>query len=167
MEKSVIKEVERIIKERGLNCSVEEFEGKVYWYEISERQVLSEGFIREFEDRVNIELYRAVHKEKSLIEKRKEVKLYAKKHGLKVEGGYLYAYRNHDKLGRGMIMPTRYKKGVYYRDWHCDMKEDEENSFGFGIFPKGNTPVKVKVEDWGVEVDREDGKGRVWGFGVV
>jgi len=61
----------------------------------------------------------------------------------------------------------RYEKGQYYRDWHCDMRKDVENSFGLGIFPNGNTAVKVKITDWGLEVDREDGKCRVWGFEVI
>jgi len=47
------------------------------------------------------------------------------------------------------------------------MREDLENSFGLGIFPKGNTPVKVKIGDWGLEVPRDDGKCRVWGFEVI
>jgi hypothetical protein len=47
----------------------------------------------------------------------------------------------------------------------CD--KYKKNSFGLGIFPKGNTPVKVKIEDWGLEVNREDGKARVWGFEVI
>ena len=27
--------------------------------------------------------------------------------------------------------------------------------------------VKVLIEDWGVEVNREDGKSRVWGFEII
>jgi hypothetical protein len=42
-----------------------------------------------------------------------------------------------------------------------------ENSFGFGIWPEGNTPIRVKIEDWGVAVNREDGKARVWGFEIL
>jgi len=60
-----------------------------------------------------------------------------------------------------------YKKGKYYRDWHCDMTKNEGFSFGLGIFPRGNTPVKVKIEDWGLEVNRKDGKCRVWGFEMI
>ena len=47
------------------------------------------------------------------------------------------------------------------------MRENEENSFGLGIWPQGNTKIKVKVENWGVEVNRSDGKARVWGFKVI
>ena len=47
------------------------------------------------------------------------------------------------------------------------MNPKNENSFGLGIFPKGNTSVKVSVEDWGVEVNRDDGKARVWGIMVI
>ena len=46
------------------------------------------------------------------------------------------------------------------------MNSNNENSFGLGIFPKGNTPIKVKISDWGVAVNRNDGKARVWGFGI-
>jgi hypothetical protein len=47
------------------------------------------------------------------------------------------------------------------------MNMENENSFGLGIWPKGNTPVKVSVKDWGIEVGREDGKARVFGFEVL
>jgi hypothetical protein len=47
------------------------------------------------------------------------------------------------------------------------MNTANKNSFGLGIFPKGNTKVKVSIKDWGVSVDREDGKARVWGFEVI
>ncbi len=36
------------------------------------------------------------------------------------------------------------------------MRENKENSFGLGIFPTGNTKVKVLIEDFGV-----------WGFEIV
>ena len=47
------------------------------------------------------------------------------------------------------------------------MRKDEENSFGLGIFPQGNTKIKVNIEDWGVEVKKDDGKARVWGITVL
>ena len=47
------------------------------------------------------------------------------------------------------------------------MREEVENSFGLGIWPEGNTKVKVLIKDWGVKVNREDGKCRVWGFEIV
>ena len=79
-----------------------------------------------------------------------------------------YTYRDHDIFGRGIYNKTIfYKKGKYYKDWQQDMRKKKENSFGLGIFPKGNTKVKVKIEDWGVSVDRDDGKSRVWGFEIV
>jgi hypothetical protein len=53
MKKSVKKEVESLIKELDLDCSVEEFKHKVNWRWISESQKLSEGFIREFKDKVD------------------------------------------------------------------------------------------------------------------
>ena len=49
-----------------------------------------------------------------------------------------------------------------------NLNKNNTASFGFGIFPKGNTKVKVKIEDWGVAVDDIlDGKARVWGFEIV
>ena len=49
----------------------------------------------------------------------------------------------------------------------CNMNPYIENSFGLGIFPQGNTAVKVSIEDWGVAVDRDDGKARVLGFTIL
>jgi hypothetical protein len=53
MKKSVEEEVKYLIKELDLDCSVEEFKDRVYWYHISVYQKLSEGFIREFKDKVD------------------------------------------------------------------------------------------------------------------
>ena len=146
---------------------IKEFQDKVSWNRISMYQNLSEPFIREFQDKVDIKTYNDAHKKKNIIQKRKKVKEYAKKYNLKYNKTYIYAYRNHDKLGRGIIKPTQYKKNIYYRDWHIDMREDVKNSFGFGVFPKGNTKVKVKIKDWGCAVIREDGKARVLGFEII
>jgi len=97
------------------------------------------------------------------------MKEYAQKWNLKFDGRYLYAYRNHDKYGRGNFIEAQfYEKGKYYRDWKCDMREDVNNSFGFGIWPEGNTLVKINIRDWGVAIkDDSDGKARVWGFTVL
>ncbi|NQS88816.1 hypothetical protein HQ584_03375, partial [Patescibacteria group bacterium] len=118
--------------------------------------------------KVYSKLQKEICEEKPLKQKRLEVKEYAKQYNLKTDEKYLYAFREHDYFGRGVFNKTIfYKKGKYYRDWHCDMRENKENSFGLGIFPTGNTPVKVKIEDWGVAVSRQDGKARVWGFEVI
>jgi len=147
---------------------IREFKDKVHWEWVSKYQTLSENFIREFKDKVDIKLYKEVHQTKTKRQKEKEMKGYAKKHDLKFDGEFLYAFREHDQYGRGLFNKTiSYEKGKYYKDWHCDMRKEEENSFGLGIFPKGNTKVKIKVEDWGLEVDREDGKARVWGFEII
>ena len=94
---------------------------------------------------------------------------YAKKHNLEIDDKYLYAYRNHDKRGAGLYkLNSRYKKGIYYRDWHCDTNPNNENSYGFGIWPEGNTKVRIKLEDWGTAVyTNSKGKGRVWGFEII
>ena len=124
--------------------------------------------MEEFSDKVNIELYQEIHKEKTYKQKLKEIREYSEKYNLKFDGKYLYCFRRHDKRGRGYFNKTiTYKKGEYYRDWHCDMRENQENSFGLGIWPEGNTPIRVKVEDWGVAVNIEDSKARVWGFEVL
>jgi hypothetical protein len=191
MKKSLIKEIERIIKDQNLDCSVKEFKDKVGWDYISFSQKLSEEFIREFKDevnwnyisssqklseefirefkgKINIKEYQKINEKKSIEQKIKEIKKYAETYSLKFDEEYLYAFREHDNCGRGTFNKTiSYEKGKYYKDWHCDMRKGEENSFGLGIWPKGNTPIKVKAEDWGVAVNRKDGKARVWGFEVI
>jgi hypothetical protein len=147
---------------------IREFKDRVDWYSISRYQKLSEDFIREFKDKVNAEVQRANHKEKTLEEKTSEIKEYARENKLKFDGKFLYAFRDHDRNGCGMFNKTfSYEKGKYYSDWHCDMNAANKNSFGLGIFPNGNTKVKVSIKDWGVSVSREDGKARVWGFKVI
>ena len=49
----VEKEVENLIEEFSLNCSVEEFKDIVKWHSISKFQQLSENFIREFKSLVS------------------------------------------------------------------------------------------------------------------
>ena len=146
---------------------IKEFKDKVDWKYISKYQKLSEEFIKEFKDNINIEMQKRKHAKKSLTQKLKEVKKYAKKHKLKFNRKVLHAYRNHDVFGRGSFNKTiTYEAGKYYRDWHCDMEVGELDSFGLGIWPKGKTKVKVKVKDWGCAVEDNSGKARVWGFTV-
>jgi hypothetical protein len=146
---------------------IREFENKVDWYNISCYQVLSKKFREEFKSKID-NIYEEINESKTLATKTKECKEYAEKHNLKITKKYLYAFRNHDKYGRGVFSKnTYYKKGQYYKDWHCDMRKDAENSFGLGIWPQGNTKVKIKIEDWGVAVNKNDGKARVWGFEIV
>ena len=147
---------------------IREFKDEIWWDYVSENQELSEGFIREFKDEIDIKLYKEVHQKKSYKQKLKEAKKYAKEHNLKIDDEYLYAFREHDKNGSGIFNKiVSYEKGKYYTDWHCDMRKEIENSFGYGIWPKGNTFVKVKISDWGVATNRENGKARIWGFEIV
>jgi hypothetical protein len=152
---------------------IREFKDKVDWWKISVYQNLSEDFIKEFKDKIDIAFYDQVHRIIPDNEKVKEIKFYCKKHNLEIdeENKCFYAYREHDRNGAGIFNKTiKYENNKYYRDWHLDMRENVENSFGLGIFPKNsntNTKVKVLFKDWGVEVDREDGKARVWGFEIV
>ena len=149
---------------------IREFEDKVNWHYISSSQKLSEDFIEEFQDKIDIKLYNKVNKEISYQQKIEEVKEYCEKYNLEFdeENKCFYAYRNHDIFGRGIYNKSIfYEKSKYYKDWHIDMRKYVEDSFGLGIFPEGNTKVKVLIEDWGVEVNRDDGKARIWGFEIV
>jgi len=148
---------------------IEKWQHKVNWDYISEHQILSEAFIEKWKDRLSIKTAKAVNKKISDEEKVEAIKAYAEKWNLKFEDGYLYAFREHDRWGRGAFKKNIfYKKGNTYRDWHCDMREDEKNSFGLGIWPKGNTAVRVHYKDFGVAVlNDKDGKARVWAFEVL
>ena len=149
---------------------IREFKDKVNWNMISTYQKLSENFIKEFKDKIDVEIYENVNEKKSYTQKLKEVKEYCKTHKLELDkqNKCFYAFREHDKYGRGVFNKTiSYKKHKYYKDWHCDMRKNIKNSLGLGIWPKGNTKVKILIDDWGVEVNREDGKARVWGFEIV
>ena len=108
------------------------------------------------------------HESISPKEARRRAREYAAKHGLKAGYKWLYAFRDHDSDGRGMWGGGPYGKGKYHRDWRCNMRPDAQNSFGFGIWPKGNTPVRVRLEDFGTEVEgHPEGKARVWGFEMI
>ena len=52
MLKAVRKEVEKLIKELELDCSVEEFKFKADWYFICIHKKISENFMREFRERI-------------------------------------------------------------------------------------------------------------------
>jgi len=48
-------EIKKLIKEYKLNCSIEEFQDKVEWSNISYCQTLSEDFIREFKNKLDLD----------------------------------------------------------------------------------------------------------------
>ena len=149
---------------------IREFKYKVDWYYISYNQTLSENFIREFKDKININIQLKNHHDSRTVEqKRLEMTDYAKQWNLKFENDVLHAFREHDKYGRGAYNSSMsYKPGEYHRDWRCDLNPENHSSFGLGIWPKGNTPVEVKLEDWGVVVKGDKkGKARVWGFSTI
>ena len=148
---------------------IREFKHKVDWRTISHYQILSQAFMEEFIDQINIQAqYDSHHDKRTLDEKRQEMADYADKFQLKFENDVLHTFRTHDVRGTGYYNKTIfYNKPGYYRDWHCDLNPKNENSCGFGIFPVGNTPIQVKVEDWGCKVeDDARGKARVWGFTI-
>jgi len=155
---------------------IREFQDKVNWDNISQYQKLSEKFIIEFQEKVywdrisaNQKLSEKFRKEFNLVKINKpiSIKEYAKEHNLEIKDGYLYAFRDHNMNGSGIFRKNiYYEKGKTYRDWHCDLNPDHGNSFGLGVFPKGNTAVRVKIEDWGTGV-KDSNKGRVWEFEVL
>ena len=53
MNDKVTKEVEELIEQYNLNCSIGEFKNKVDWMYISYHYKLSESFIKEFRDRIH------------------------------------------------------------------------------------------------------------------
>ena len=153
---------------------IEKHADDVDWEDISIYQRLSEPFIEKHRKRLFIGVQRRKHKAKTLRCKKTEMRRYAREHGLAIEKDddgveWLYAYREHNFNGSGAFRKNiYYEPRRYYHDWHCDMDAGEINSFGLGIWPEGNTPVRVKAGDWGVAVkDRGDGKARVWGFEVI
>jgi hypothetical protein len=114
--------------------------------------------------------FEKLHRQKSHEEKLAEMRAYAEKHGFVMKDDILYCYRQHTPEGRGLShQRIKYKLGVYYRDWHCDLRPESYITFGFGLDPKGNVLVTVKAEDWGTECTHkeEEGCARVWGFTVV
>jgi hypothetical protein len=52
--KSLIKEIQEIIENNNPDCSIEKFQDKVNWSNISIGQKLSEEFIEKFQDKVNL-----------------------------------------------------------------------------------------------------------------
>ena len=148
---------------------IEKHIDKVDWENISEYQKLSESFIKKHKDKVyyNIakDILEQIPSKETRISRAKE---YAKKHNLNIDNEYLYAFRNHDKSGNGIVKQNSYYQvGTYYQDWHCDPRFQEKASYGFGIYPVGNTPVKVKIEDFCIDIEEYDNKARVWGFQVI
>ena len=92
---------------------------------------------------------------------------YSKDYNLEFDGTCLFAFREHDRVGRGLYRRTIfYKKGKCYRDWHLDADETIQNSFGLGIFSEGNIPVKIHIDDWGCRIATTN-KCRVWAFTIL
>ena len=144
-----------------------QFQDKLDWNWISIYQKLSEEFMIQFADKLdssarrNFDLLSKLTKEEST----RRALEYAKEYGLATDDDYLYAFREHDMFNRGMFNKTiSYDEvGVEYRDWHCDPDPNRENSYGLGVFPEGNTPIKVKLEDFVIHVP-DSNKARVWSF---
>ena len=146
---------------------IKEFKDKINWYYISYDQTLSSLFIEEFKDKIYFDIQlKNNHDTRTIEQKRQEMTDYAKQWNLRFENDVLHAFREHDPFGRGSFNKTIfYQTGEYHRDWHCDLNPANEFSFGLGIWPKGNIPVEVKLEDWGTAVRNDRmGKARVWAF---
>lgn len=161
-----------------------EFKTEINWKTVSKCQQMSEDFIREFCDKVDwslipynqnisldfceeFNLDNTIPKLHKSIDSKKDAIAFAKKYKLKYDDKYLYAFRSHNKWGRGSYSKTNsYEKGKYYRDWRCNPIKDCHCSYGYGIALRGNTPIRVKLEDFCVEI--EDSKeARVWGFEII
>lgn len=157
-----------IIRYQNLNSKdLELFKDKLNWNMVSKYQKLSSEDLEKYKNLININVQKKHHKEKNIDKKKREMVAYAKKYNLRFDGHFLYAFREHDQWGRGVWNKTIiYKRGIYYRDWRVDMDGRNPASFGLGICPKGNTPVKVSVQDWGMEVF-SGVKCRVFGFTVL
>src|SRR3990167_1473433 len=149
-------------------ADLREFKDLLYWERVSGYQKLTAADLREFKDLLDWERVSQCQKaQPNKPERINRAKKYAAIHHLKTTEAGFYAYRNHDAWGRGSFNKAIiYASGRTYRDWHCDPRSDEENSFGLGIWPKGNTRVFVRYEDFCVAVDRGDGKARVWAFRI-
>ncbi len=147
---------------------IKEFQDKVDWYFISRNQKLSKNFMKEFKDKIDIDIQLKYHHNKlTLQEKHELIKKYCEQYKLLYDDTTFYAFRDHDKNGSGIWNKTiKYEKNKYYRDWRCNLDSEKPNSFGYGIFSKGNTKVKVKIEDVGCWV-RDNDKLRVWGFEII
>ena len=147
---------------------IREFQAKVDWSNISYAQKLSKEFIKEFREYVNEHIqFKTHHHMLNLQGKQELVKNYCEKYNLTYDDKYLYAYRDHNINGSGMFNKTiKYEKNKYYKDWRCNLNPKDPNSFGFGIFPRGNIKVKVKIKDIGCWVD-DSNKLRVWGFEII
>ena len=164
---------------------IEKHTDRLDWCLISRYQPLSEAFIEKHTDKLNrrfIAEYQNLSIEfakkhnltiyvdgRSTEDKRAEIAAYAKIWNLKFENDTLYAYREHDRNNHG-----RYDLSIYYdelkryEDWHCDMNPENENSFGLGIWPKGNVQISVHLNDWGtVVLDNGKGKCRVKAFTLL
>ena len=141
---------------------------------ISRFQQLSEEFIEKHKgwlDARNISEYQPAYFSAPIKSKHVTIEEYAAKNKLEIKDGYLYAYRDHDKTGAGLFNKTiKYtKKNHLYKDWHCDLNPLHEDSYGLGIFPTGNTLVRVPLDCWGTAEynDTNRNKARVWGFEIV
>ena len=141
---------------------IREFQDIVNWDFISEYQKLSEEFAKEFNLTTQLEiqdLHKKINNKENAIE-------YAIKHELPIDENYLYAYRNF----KGIFSPYgTYQLRKYYRDWHCDPRENVKNSYGFGIWgnpSEGDCLVRVKLEDFVIDTC-ENTKARVWGFEIL
>jgi hypothetical protein len=143
---------------------IREFNYKLNWHYISKHQNLSEDFMREFQGKIFMHILPNRIDNRSDEEKLEEIKEYAQTYNLEFKDGYLYAFRNH-KNNRGMYNGFYPEKGIY-KDWKCDLNPNIKRSYGFGILPQGNTPVKVYYKWWGTKINNLN-VARVWAFDII
>jgi len=140
------------------------FQDKLNWYFISVCQNLSDSFIKEFSHKINKDHLPNKVDSRSDEEKLEEIQEYANERQLEFKDGYLYAFRNHTN-NKGVFNGYYPEKGIY-KDWKCDLNPEHESSYGLGIFPEGNTEVKVHYKWWGTKVNDSE-KARVWAFEMI
>ena len=93
--KELIEEIESIIENEELSCSIDEFQDKVHWDWISYKQKLSEKFIEKFQDKVywyRISYYQKLSEE--FIEKfQNKVDWYAISYSQKLSDGFIEKFK--------------------------------------------------------------------------
>lgn len=150
---------------------IREFKDKVYWRLISEYQYLSEDFIREFKDKVDMYYIEnswhykdAEFKKKAVI----DTGLY------ECHDDYFIAYKGiRSDRWSNFNFQYKYEKGGVYESW-CDCS-NSENSFGLSAWTEEKAReycnelvvrVKIKYEDVG-RIVHNGGKIRCFKFEVL
>jgi len=127
---TLTKEIEQLIINTKMNCSVEKFSDKVNWYNISMYQKLSEEFIEKFSDKLTLNknswLYTSTKTKLDYIKSKTNYEV--------IDDSYIIVYKgirsnNYSKFN----FQYKYEVGNIYTS-HCDCNLDNENSFGLSAW---------------------------------